>query len=280
MNKKLWLNDGLVSYDEARISPLDRGFTLGDGLFETMRVRDGEILRLERHLSRLQNGAGVIGLSLPWTDDELAEAIGKTLSANGLQEAFVRLTVSRGVPSVRGLLPDKNAKSTLLIQAEYFAGYPAELYQRGMHVTISSVRRNEYSPLSSVKSLNYLENILARQEAAHQGVDDALMLNTAGELICASAANLFFVQGNILFTAPFSAGVLPGTMRAYVIEELAPVLGLRVVERAILPTEINAMDEAFLTNALMGVMPLTQIDGKMIMDGKSGKFTRELFAAF
>lgn len=276
MDKKLWLNDNVISYDAARIDPRDRGFTLGDGLFETMRVRDGNVLRLESHFARLRNGADVIGLSLPWTDEELKEAIYKTLLANELQEAYVRLTVSRGVPSVRGLLPDQNAKPTLLIQAEHFAGYLPELYERGMNAIISSIRRNEFSPLANIKSLNYLDNILVRQESAEKGADDVLMLNTAGNIACASAANIFFVKGDTLITPPLSDGALPGTMRAHVINEFATKHGLAVVERNISPAEIADMDEAFLTNALMGVMPLVRVNGLVIGTGKIGSVTLSL----
>lgn len=271
---KIWVNGELLPADDAKISPLDRGFTLGDGLFETMRVRGGEIVRFEEHLARLRQGAHVIALSLPWTKKKLRAAASQTLEANGLQDAFLRLTLTRGVPSVRGLLPgEKTTQPSLVIQCGEFHGYPPHLYQRGMWAIISSVRRNEHSPLANIKSLNYLDNILARQEAARKGADEALMLNTAGALVCASAANLFFVQGEQLITPSSSAGALPGTMRAYVIEALAPSLGLKALEDALLPNEIENMDEAFLTNALMGVMPLTKINGKNIGLGKPGRVT-------
>ncbi len=271
---KIWVNGELLPVGEASISSLDRGFTLGDGLFETMRVRDGEIVRLEKHLARLRQGADVIALSLPWTDDDLGKEILQTLEINQMQDAFVRLTMSRGVPSERGLLPDKEATNpSLVIQCGEFHGYPAELYQRGMRAIISAVRRNEHSPLANVKSLNYLDNILARQEVAEKGADDALMLNTAGNIACASAANIFFVKDGTLITPPLSDGALPGTMRAYVMNELVPKHGLAVIERSIFPSEKFDMDEAFLTNALMGVMPLVSVDGQNIGLGEPGETT-------
>ena len=269
----IWVNGELLSVGAAHISPLDRGFTLGDGLFETIRVRNGQVLRLEQHFARLRCGADVLDLLLLWTDKELHKAIMQTLGANHLQEAFVRLTVSRGVPNMRGLLPNKSTKPSLVIQCGSFNGYPAELYQRGMRVVISTIRRNEYSPLVNIKSLNYLDNILAKQEAASKGADDALMLNTAGKIACASAANIFFVKGNELITPQFSDGALPGTMRAHVMNELALKQGLAVVERSVSPAEIYKMDEIFLTNSLMGVMPLTSLNGKQILEGKPGHFT-------
>ena len=277
MDKKLWLNRILVAYDAARIDPRDRGFTLGDGLFETIRVRQGVILRLPRHLARLRNGANVLALALQWTDAEIENAILQTIEANRLKDAVVRLTVSRGVPSIRGLLPDSKVENTtMVIQAESFTGYPSEIYRRGIHAVISTIRRNEFSPLANVKSLNYLDNILARQEAAKKGADDALMLNTAGNIACASAANIFFVKGDTLITPPLNDGALPGTMRAYVMNELMPKYGLAAVERSVFPAEIYEMDEAFLTNALMGVMPLVSVDGRILGSGKIGSVTSML----
>ncbi len=276
MDKKIWLNEGLVSCNAARIDPLDRGFALGDGLFETMRVRDGEVIRFEEHLARLRNGAGVVGLSLRWTDAELVEAIAQTLSANELKEAFARLTVSRGVPSVRGLLPDKDAQPTLVIQCGAFRGYSETLYQRGIALITSTIRRNELSPLSNIKSLNYLDNILARQEAAEKEGDDALMLNTAGNIACASTANIFFVKGDTLLTPPLSDGALPGTMRAYVVDELASRHGFPVVERSISPEEISEVDDVFLTNVLMGIMPVTNIHKQLVGSGMPGKITKAI----
>ncbi len=276
MKNQLWLNGELLSVDEARISPLDRGFALGDGLFETMRVRAGRILRLERHFARLRAGAQKLGIHLEWQNVELESALQQTLAANQLENAFLRLTLSRGVPHVRGLLPDKNACPSLVIQCGEFLGYQPELYQQGLRVITSAIRRNEYSPLANIKSLNYLDNILVREQAAAQGADDALMLNTAGQWVCASAANLFFVQGKTLFTAPLSAGALPGTLRAHLIEALAPACGLTIIERAISPSEITTMDESFLTNALMGIMPLVEIDQTPLGEAKPGKITRQL----
>lgn len=274
MDKKLWLNDKLLSYDDAHIDSCDRGFTLGDGLFETMRVCAGKVVRLEKHLARLQNGSDVIGLALPWKNDELHEAICQTLRANQLENAFVRLTVSRGVPSVRGLLPDaENANPSLVIQAGQFDGYPPELYQRGVNAIVSSIRRNEYSPLANIKSLNYLDSILAKQEAADMGADDALLLNTTGNVACASAANIFFVKGKTLLTPPLNDGALPGTMRAHVTNDIGPKHGLAVIEQSVFSADIFEMDEAFLTNALIGIMPLVSVDRRTVGSGRPGCIT-------
>jgi branched-chain amino acid aminotransferase len=274
----LWVNGKLLPVGEAVLDPRDRGFTLGDGLFETMRVRRGAVLRIERHLSRLRAGAAVLGLSSLPKDKDLNDAIAKTLTANGLTEVTVRLTISRGVPKRRGLLPEPEPRPSLVIHAEPFAGYPAELYDRGARAVISGIRRNEHSPLARVKSLNYLDNVLARHEAETRGADDALLLNTAGDLACASAANLFLLLDGALVTPSVTSGALRGTVRELVTAELAPTVGLEVVERVVRPEELRTADEVFLTNALMGIVPLTVVDSLPIGTGVPGPVSLKLRA--
>ena len=266
----LWVNGKLLPVGQAALDPRDRGFTLGDGLFETMRARGGAVLRIERHLSRLWAGAAVLGLSPLPKDEELADAIARTLAANELAEAAVRLTVSRGVPERRGLLPEPEPRPSVVVHAEPFAGYPDELYARGVRAVISGIPRNERSPLSRIKSLNYLGNVLARREAEARGADDALLLNTAGDLACASAANLFLLLDGTLVTPSVTSGTLPGTVRELLTSELAPRVGLEVVERTVRPQELRAAEEAFLTNALMGIVPLIEVDAVPIGTGEPG----------
>ncbi|TCJ15246.1 2-keto-4-methylthiobutyrate aminotransferase [Rubrobacter taiwanensis] len=266
----VWTNGELAAAG-ARIDPRDRGFSLGDGLFETLRVRDGEILRLKSHLSRLREGAKTIGLPIPWSDEELAGALEATLAANGLSSAAARLTVSRGVPERRGLLPDAGASPTLVVTADPFDGYPARFYERGMAAVTSGMPRNERSPLANVKSLSYLENVLARREAA--GADESLLLNTRGDLACASAANIFLVFGEKLVTPDLPSGALPGTVRAAVLK-----FGLAVEERPVRPEELEHAREAFLTSALLGAAPLVAVDGRPIGSGEPGPISRELSA--
>jgi branched-chain amino acid aminotransferase len=274
----LWVNGKLLPVGEAVLDPLDRGFTLGDGLFETMRVKGGTVLRLERHLSRLRTGAAVLGLPPLPEDEDLTGAIARTLAANGLTEAAVRLTISRGIPKHRGLLPEPESSPTLVVHIEPFTGYSAELYDRGVRAVISGIRRNEHSPLARVKSLNYLDNVLARREAKARGADDALLLNTAGDLACASAANLFLLLDGTLVTPSVASGVLPGTLRELVVTQLALRAGLEVSERAVRPEEVRASEEAFLTNALMGIVPLTEVNTLPIGTGVPGPVCRRLRA--
>lgn len=275
----IWVNDRLLPTGEPGIDPRDRGLTLGDGLFETMRVTGGVPQRIEAHLVRLRAGATTISLPLPWTDGELTEMIGRTLAANGLREAVVRVTISRGVPTARGLLPEPEPAPSLVIHAQPFTGYPPQLYRRGMHAIISQIRRNEHSPLANLKTLGYLDNILARRDAAAQDMDEALMLNTAGQLACATAANLFVVQDGTVLTPPLTAGVLPGTIRAMILYQLAPEVGLPAGERPLFREELERAEEAFLTSALLGVMPLTCVDGCLIGAGVPGPMALRFGAA-
>lgn len=274
----LWVDGDLVPAGEARVDPRDRGYALGDGLFETMRAREGRLPWLECHLARLRAGAEVIGLSGIPDDGVLAGAIYETLEANGLSEAAVRLTVSRGVPARRGLLPEQGQGPTLVIGVQTFVGYPPSLYARGARAITSSIPRNERSPLARIKALSYLENVLARREADAHGADEALLLNTAGYLVCASAANLFLALDDTLLTPDLASGALPGTVRELVLDELAPRMGLTVAERAVRPEELAAADEAFLTSALLGVMPLTGVNGSPVGAGEPGAVSSGLRA--
>jgi len=255
------------------VDPRDRGFTLGDGLFETMRVVAGTVPWLRQHLARLQIGVAAIDLTIPWTGTELGQAVVQTVDANGLRDGAVRLTVSRGVPTQRGLLPESEPTPSLVIHAQPFSGYPAALYARGMRVITSGVVRNEHSPLAQVKTLSALDNVLARHEAATRGADEAIMRNSTGCLACASAANLFLVIGEMLVTPSAASGVILGTARQRVLSQLAPQFGLAVAERTVIPDELTAANEAFLTSSLLGVMPLTMVDGHSVGEGVPGPLT-------
>jgi branched-chain amino acid aminotransferase len=175
-------------------------------------------------------------------------------------------------------LSNPESAPSLVVHAQPFAGYPAELYSRGMRAAISRIPRNERSPLARVKALSYLDNVLARREAPTRGVDEALMLNTAGHLACASAANLFLARWETLLTPDQASGVLPGTVRGLVMAELAPQMGLTVVERPVRTEELAKADEAFLTSALLGVMPLTEVDGLSVGTGEPGPISSDLRA--
>lgn len=245
---KLFLGTRLAEEADASVSPFDRGFTLGDGLFETLRVKAGRVLRVEAHLARLAAGAGVLGIPLPALD--LGTALAQTAEANGLSEGVLRLTLTRG-PGPRGVLPPAEPKPTLVITAAPLSPPlpPARL------VIAQGTRRNDRSPLAQVKSLNYLDGILARQEAARRGVDDAILLNTRDGVAETSIANLFAVIDGVLVTPPLSEGVLPGVMRAEVL------LAVGATERPLTVDDIAAADEILLTSAL-GIRSVATLEGR------------------
>ncbi len=270
----VWLNGDLIAADAARIDPRDRGFLLGDGVFETFAATDGYVYRLAEHLERLSAGATVLGIPLPTNDIECA--VQTVLEANDLAQgrAALRLTLSHGV-GPRGLLAPADPHPTLLLTATA-ASAPHE----AMTAVTVTVRRNEHSPTASIKHMSYLDNIIARNEAARSGADEALMLNTAGNIAEASAANVFAIDsGGTLVTPALAEGALPGVTRRAVIE-LAAGLDIGVREIILSIERLAEADEAFLTNSLIGVCPLVALDGRPIGDGAAGPATRALKNAY
>lgn len=275
---RVWVNGQFIALEAPGLSPRDRGFTLGDGIFETMRARGGEIFALHRHLARLQRGAAILALAIP-TPVELADALATVLAdVSAAESVVVRLSVSRGIPHARGLLPDPEAAPSVVIHRLPLLPYPARFYHQGMRAVVSAITRNEGSPLATIKSLCYLDNVLARREAAERGADEALLRNTRGEIVCASAMNLFAVIDQTLVTPPAASGALPGTVRALILEELAPQLGLPTFERPLTDRDLASCTEAFLTNALAGAVPLIRVDDQTIGEGKPGPHSRRLQA--
>lgn len=259
------LNGRLVAAADATVSAGDRGFTLGDGLFETIKVLGGAPLRLDAHWRRLQAGAAVLRLPLPLSRDSVAAAIAQVLAANGLTEAAIRLTVSRG-PGPRGLLAPDPATPTVLLTAGSLPPSAAPVRA----VVAQAVRRNPFSPLARCKTLSYLDNVLARFEAEDRGADDALLLNTEGRLAESTIANLFVVTADgRLLTPPVSEGALPGVRRAELLTQSD------TVERHLTREQLRTAREAFLTNAL-SIRPLVAVDGGAIGDGLPGPLTRRL----
>jgi branched-chain amino acid aminotransferase len=270
----VWLNGRLVRAAEASVSVFDRSFLLGDGLFETMRALRGRLFRPDRHLERLERGAVRLLLPLPAAADELIEALRETLRANHLDEAALRLTVSRGAgppgPGLKGTGPP-----VCTIAARAFHGYPDHWYDPGAAAIISSVVKNEQSFLAGVKTTSYVEHVVARAEAAERGADEALLLNTRGHLVEGSGSNLFVIIAGRIHTPDLASGCLPGVTREAVIE-LAREGGLEVQEGTLLPENLAAADEAFLTNSLLGVAPLVCVAGHRVGSGQPGPLTRDL----
>jgi len=276
MSEIVYLNGCLMPRSQASISVLDYGFLYGYGLFETMRAYGGQVFRLDSHLNRLVRSAEVLGLSIGVTD--LKDAVMATLQANQLSDARIRITVSIGEGS---MVPDPSTcnKPTVLIIAGHYQPYPEQIYQKGFRAVVSSIRRNSQSPLSRLKSANYLENMLAKQEARAAGVDEALCLNEKGLLAESSMSNIFLVNDGILRTPTEDSGILPGITREVVLE-LASQLGINTFEQDIRLDELSQTQEAFLTNSLIEIMPLTEIDGKPVGSGRSGPVTQRLMADY
>jgi len=263
---RVCLNGTMLDETAAHITAHDRGFLLGDGVFETIAVRRGQPKRLVAHMLRLFADARVIGLTLPWDEAAIAMWTAQTALENQLNDAVVRVTLTRG-PAPRGLLPPPEAKPTLLITA---AAMPDEAPPA--RVVIGAVtRRNEHSPLSRIKSTNYLDSILARQEAQARGADDAVILNTQGRVAESTVANVFALIGGAILTPPITEGALPGVMRA-------DVLKLARGEEAPMTVEmLKSAGEVFLSNAL-GIRPVIAIDGAPVGDGEPGLITQLLAA--
>lgn len=272
----IFLGDRLVAATTARIDPSDRGFTLGDGVFETLRAYGGKPFRLAAHVARLAAGAAALGIPLPLPAARIAEAVAETIAANDLMtdDAAIRITLSRGT-GARGLLPPADARPTLMISASVYHPPAA----RPLGAVISEIRRNEHSPLARIKSLNYLDNVLAQRDAAARGADEAILLNTAGRLACAARANLFVLRGRALLTPPESEGVLPGIARAEVLE-IARELNIGAHETPLDRNALATADEAFLSNSLIEIAGLGRIDGRPIGEGGIGATTAKIREAY
>ena len=279
----VWVNGERVASDAMHVSALDRGFTLADGIFETMLVRHGMIFRLEQHLLRLRNGASVLGMGLPyrirdWLEGPAYAAAGAAARASGTETATVRLTLSRG-PAAHGLAPRASTMGEVVVVAGAFPEFPASLYEQGLSAITASARRDERALTSGVKTLAYTETIAALWRARDDGAGDVIFLDTEGHVSEASASNIFVVNGGTLVTPPLSCGVLPGITREAIIE-LAATLDIQVMERPVEPCELAAADEAFLTSSLRGIAPLVRVDGRAIGSGSVGPRTLELSAAY
>lgn len=274
----LFLNGRIVDAAEAALSPEDRGFLLGDGLFETLRAYGGKVFRLGAHLGRLRASAEFFRLSLPYSDEQIEQTIADLLLRNACPEAYVRITLTRGC-EVRTLRLDTQSPPTVLIAARALSPYPPEQYRSGAKLIISKYRQNSASPLARHKNLNYLLFLLARQEAADQGANGAILLNEHGQVTEESLSNLFAVRDGTMLTPPVHCGLLPGVTRATVLE-LAAEMGLECRETPIAAGEIFDCDEVFLTNSLMEIMPVRTVDKRPLRTPAPGALTLRLMDAY
>ncbi|TRZ52704.1 MAG: branched-chain amino acid aminotransferase [Dehalococcoidia bacterium] len=284
MEELVYLNGSLLPRSQAHISVFDHGFLYGYGLFETMRAYHGKIFLLERHLNRLLSASLVLGLGSRLNAAELGRACRDTLVANGLENARLRLTVSRGeVDSFPG--PGVGNNPTVLVTASDYSPPPPETYANGSRAGVASFPRYSQSPILRLKSTNYLLNIRARLEAEAAGLDETMFLNEHGCITEGSISNVFFVTpAPSLVTPPVESGLLPGITRQ-VVMELADSLGIDAVESEVKLTDLRQFEEAFLTNSLIEIMPLVEVRENndnitSIGSGNPGPVTRRLMAAY
>lgn len=255
---QIFLNDRIVPEHEAMVSVFDHGFLYGDGIYETMRAYDGIVFMLDRHIERLNRSASLIQLIVP-SPDVIRNAVYETIRANGLKSVYVRVTVSRGKGPI-GLDPALCPKPTFVVIAEEFKEYPEKYYSEGVKFIIAKTRRNLREALNpKIKSLNFLNNILAKIEAKERGAYESVMLNAEGFIAEGTVCNIFFVKDNILCTPSVDAGVLDGITRELVID-LAKGTGMQVTEGNFLPQDLFSASEVFFTNTTSEVMPVSRVE--------------------
>jgi branched-chain amino acid aminotransferase len=271
----IWLNGRLVPREQAHIDIADRGLLLGDGLFETLRAYGGHVFRLEDHLGRLARGAAELGIPLPLEVPDIAAAVQETLEAHHLDaaSAALRITLTRG-PSQRGLLPPQDPRPNLIISV---SAYHPPVSQDGFTVATSKrARRNEGSLTARLKTLGYLDNIVAQSEAAAERADEALLLNNRNAVACGARSNIFSVIKGTLLTPAIEEGALPGITRAVVLQ-LAKELSVQATETRITLGDLAKAEEAFLTNSLLEIVPIRRVDGRQV---PAGTVTRRLADAY
>jgi len=268
----VYVNGRLYPEDQPHLSALDRGFTLGDGLFETMRAAGGRVFRWEDHLARLRRGAEVLAISLPG-ESALCDAVAAALEHRTGEPSLVRLTVTRGVDVGRGVAVRPGLTPTVVARAVPLVPPTT----RGATAVVAPMRRNDTSPLSQVKAMGYGDSVLARRWAEQRGADEAVFLNTRGHVAGATTANIFAVVGDTLVTPPPESGALPGVTRRLVLD-LARTAGIPVAERPLSLDDLASAREAFTTNIALGIRPLVSLDARPIGSGQPGEVTRLLSA--
>jgi len=279
MEAKVFLNGDLVPEKEARVSVFDHGYLYGDGVFEGIRAYQGRIFKLREHIIRLYQSAHSIMLDIPYSMEEMEIAVLNTVRANELQNAYIRIVVSRGVGDL-GLDPQNCRQVNVVIIASSITLYPETLYQEGLKVVTVPTRRNISEALDpQIKSLNYLNNILVKMEANRAGVLEAIMLNNQGMVTEGSGDNIFIFREGKLVTPPAYLGILKGITRDVVIE-LAQNEGIEVEETPFTRHELYVSKECFLTGTAAEVIPVIEVDGRKIGQGAPGKITRRLIEAF
>ncbi len=279
MAMKIWLDDKLVNADDAKVSVFDHGLLYGDGVFEGIRVYDGRIFEFVAHLKRLYLSAKVMRLTIPMPEDTLADATRQTVEANDVHDGYIRLVVTRGVGDL-GMNPFLCKRACVIIIAATIQLYPEELYEQGIKVVSASTMRNHPMSLPpQLKSLNYLNNVLAKIEAIDSGAGEVIMYNHEGYVAEASADNVFIVRDGIIYTPPVQSGSLDGITRGVVID-LASTENITVVEKNLTRFDLYVCDEFFLTGTAAEVIGVVEIDGRVVGEGAPGPITKLLRKKF
>lgn len=279
MSLQIYISGKYYDKEHAKISVYDHGLLYGDGVFEGMRSYHGKVFRLQEHLDRLWDSARSIWLNIPISQDEMAKAVNDTLAKNGIRDGYIRLIITRGSGTL-GLDPNKCPVPEVIIITDHIQLYPKEFYENGLKIVTAATVRNHTAALSPrIKSLNYLNNILAKIEGLRAGCVEALMLNTQGEVAECTGDNIFLVKGGVLFTPPIDAGILEGITRNAVIE-LAEAAGITVKQIPLSRHDVYIADEVFLTGSAAEVIPVVEIDSRTIGDGKPGPMTKQLTGKF
>jgi branched-chain amino acid aminotransferase len=276
---KIYVDGKFYSEANAKISVFDHGLLYGDGIFEGIRFYNGRVFRLEEHLERLWDSARSICLEVPISMREMTEAVLETIRQNDLRDGYIRLLVTRGIGNL-GLNPVQCKHPSVIIIAATIALYHENFYRKGLTVVTCATRRSNPAALNpAVKSLNYLNNVMARIEANLAGADEALMLNDAGNVAECTADNVFIVKRGQIFTPPITAGALRGITRSIVFE-IAAELGIKITETDITRHDVFIADECFLTGTAAEIIPVVKADGRLIRNGKPGSITTRTMARF
>ncbi|HZT82517.1 MAG TPA: branched-chain-amino-acid transaminase [Gemmataceae bacterium] len=276
---KVYIGGKLYDKADAKISVFDHGLLYGDGVFEGIRVYSGKVFRLPEHIDRLYDSARAIHLEIPLSREQMAEAVVSTVRANGKKDGYIRLVVTRGAGTL-GLDPRKTSDPQVIIIVDDIALYPQELYDNGLEIVTAATIRNHPNAVNPrIKSLNYLNNILAKIEGIRAGCLEALMLNHKGEVAECTGDNVFVVKHGILRTPPTDAGILEGVTRNAVLE-LARAAGIPAQEMTLTRHDVYTADECFLTGTAAEVIPVVKCDGRPIGNGKPGPVTRQLRERF
>ena len=275
----IYIDGEFLPESEAKVSVFDHGLLYGDGIFEGIRFYNGRVFRLEEHHDRLWDSARSICLDIPMSKAGMTEALLETIRRNGLRDGYIRQIVTRGVGNL-GLNPAQCKRPTVIIIAATIALYPEEMYRNGLTIVTCATRRSGAATLNpAVKSLNYLNNVMARIEANLAGADEALMLNDAGNVAECTADNVFIIKKGQIFTPPIAAGALRGITRS-VVFEIAAELGIRISETDITRHDVFVADECFLTGTAAEVIPVIKADGRMIGNGQPGPISGQMIARF